>query len=76
MQQKWNTVALHQHCKETGELLYICQAEDSVGKNCREPTIEEMIVVASLDLEDDLRKLHTRIEIAVRMKAMATIYLY
>ena len=30
---KWNVAALCQHCMKTRNLLYMCQAEDTVGKD-------------------------------------------
>ena len=73
MHKKWNTSALHKHCQKTGELLYICQAKDTVGKEQQEPSLEEMTIAAGLNPEEDLQRLHTRIEIMVGMKAMVTI---
>ena len=33
MCREWNVAALHQHCMKTRNLLYMCQAEDTVGKD-------------------------------------------
>lgn len=73
MRERWNGAALRRHCVKSGELLYVCQAEDAIGKDRREPTMEEMTIIAGLDPDDDMRKLHTRIEIAIGMKAMVTV---
>ena len=73
MRRKWNAAALQQYCRKSQNVLYICQAEDVVGKERRQPTLEEMTIVASLDPEDDLRRLHTRIEVAIGMRAMVTM---
>ena len=59
--------------KKNHEVLFVCQAEDKVGKNRRKPTLEEMTIIAGVDPEEELRKLHTRIEIAIGMKAMVTV---
>ena len=73
MREKWNAAALRKHCQKNHEVLFVCQAEDKVGKNRREPTLEEMTIIAGVDPEEELRKLHTRIEIAIGMKAMVTV---
>ena len=73
MRKKWNAAALRKHCQKNHEVLFVCQAEDKVGKNRREPTLEEMTIIAGVDPEEELRKLHTRIEIAIGMKAMVTV---
>ena len=49
------------------------QADDMVGRDQHEPMIKEMTIITGLDPEDDLHKLHTRVEIVIRMKAMVTI---
>ena len=59
MRREWNVAALRQHCAKTGNLLYMCQAEDTVGKDRHQPSMEEMTIIASLDPEDDLQRLHT-----------------
>ena len=53
-------------------MLVVCQAGDKVGKNRRELTLEEMTIIAGVDPEEELRKLHTRIEI-IGMKALVTV---
>ena len=44
-------------------LLYMCQAENTVGKEQHESTMEEMTIAAGLNPEENLYWLHTRIEI-------------
>ena len=73
MREKWNAAALRKHCQKNHEVLFVCQAEDKVGKNRHEPTLEEMTIIAGVDPEEELRKLHTRTEIAIGMKAMVTV---
>ena len=51
----------------------MCQAEDTVGKDRHQPSMEEMTIIAGLDLKDDLRRLHTQLKIAIGMKAMVTM---
>ena len=53
--------------------MYICQVDDTVGKEHQEPTMEEMTIAAGLNPEEDIWQLHTRIEIVVGMKAMVTM---
>ena len=73
MRWKWNAVVLQQYCRKSQNMLYICQVEDVVGKERRQPTMEEMTIVAGLDPEDDLHRLHTRIEVTIGMRAMVTM---
>lgn len=72
MRSQWNAAALRKHCKKTGNVLYICEAEDTVGKSREPPSMEEKTVIAGLDPVKKLRSLHQRIEIAKGMKAMVT----
>ena len=61
---------LCRHCAKMRNLLYTCQAEDTVGKNQDQPSMEEMTIIAGLDAEDDLQRLHMQVEITIDMKAM------
>jgi len=68
----WNRAAVRRHCKETGELLYIFDTEDTVG-NERVPTnMEQKAILASMKL-DDTRKLPFRVEVAIGMEVMVTL---
>jgi hypothetical protein len=68
----WNRVSVCRHCNETGKLLYIFDAEDTVG-NERVPThMEQKAILATLKL-DDTRKLPFRVEVAIGMEVMVTL---
>jgi hypothetical protein len=71
MKALWNSAALTKHCQETGQILYICDAEDTVGEEHRRPNMEERTTIAKIPLED-LDGLPHRIELAIGMKAMVT----
>ena len=51
----------------------MCQAEDSAGKDNQGLTIEEMMIMAGINVDDELWKLHMWIEIAISMKVMVTV---
>ena len=71
MRASWNSAALTKHCQETGQILYICDAEDTVGEDHHRPDMEQRMTLAKIPLED-LDGLPHRIELAVGMKAMIT----
>ena len=68
----WNRAALRKHCGQTGNLLYICDAEDTVGDGHAPLNMEQKVIVASMKLGDSkkskgTKKLRHRIEIAIGM---------
>jgi hypothetical protein len=68
----WNRASVRRHCTATGELLYIFDAEDTVG-NERVPTnMEQKTILASMKT-DDTAKLPYRVEVAIGMEAMVTL---
>ena len=54
MHAKWNMAALRKHCQKHQELLFVCQAEDKVGKSRCDATLEEMTIIAMMDPEEEL----------------------
>ena len=63
-------VAVHKHCTQTGNLLYICNADDIVGGLRVELNMEQKAIVVSMKLADNkktkgTKKLGYRIEIAI-----------
>ena len=71
MRSMWNSAALTKHCQKTGQILYVCDAEDTVGKSHLEPDMEQKTTIAKMAL-DSLKGLDHRIELAIGMKAMVT----
>ena len=71
MRAMWNSASLTKHCQKTGQILYICNAEDTVGKDHLPPDMEQRTTIAKMSLES-LKGLDHRIEIAIGMKAMVT----
>jgi ATP-dependent exoDNAse (exonuclease V) alpha subunit len=69
MRTMWNSAALTKHCQKTGQILYVCDAEDTVGKDHLQPDMEQKTTIAKIPL-DSLKGLDHRIELAIRMKAM------
>jgi hypothetical protein len=66
----WNRAALRKHCAQTGNLLYICDAEDTLGDSHAPLNMEQKVIVASMKLGDSknskgTKKLRHRIEIAI-----------
>lgn len=70
----WNCASLRKHCACTGNLLYICDAKDTVGHKRSSTNMEQKVNIAGLKT-DATKKLAHRIELAVRMKVMATLNL-
>ena len=71
MRSMWNSAALTKHCQKTGEILYVCDAEDMVGKDHLRPDMEQRTTITKIPLEN-LKGLDHRIELAIGMKAMVT----
>jgi len=66
----WNRVALRKHRTQMGNLLYICDAEDTLGDSHAPLNMEQKVIVASMKLGDSknskgTKKLRHRIEIAI-----------
>jgi hypothetical protein len=77
----WNRAMLRKHCNRSGNLLYIVEAEDSVGDSRVLLNMEQRLLVASMSPEDSrpgqntTKKLRHRLEIAKGMKIMVTLNL-
>ena len=48
MRAMWNAASLQQHCKKSGEVLYICDAEDTIGKEHEKPDFEQKVTIAAM----------------------------
>ena len=51
----WNRAALRKHCAQTGNFLYICEVEDTLGENHVPLNMEQKVIVASMKLGDSKR---------------------
>jgi hypothetical protein len=71
MRARWNSAAIEKHCQQMGNILYICSAEDTIGKDRTTPDMEQRVTIVGVDAED-LKGLNYRIELAIGMKAMVT----
>ena len=72
MRAQWNTVKLREHCRRTGEILYMVDAEDAAEKERRPLTSKEQLIVAQMDVADTAR-LKTQVEMAIGMETMVTL---
>jgi len=68
----WNKAKLREHCRQTGNLLYVVDAEDSGGKERRTLTNTERLTIAKMPSKETAQ-LENRIELAVGMKVMVTL---
>ncbi|KAJ7507781.1 hypothetical protein B0H11DRAFT_1902810 [Mycena galericulata] len=66
---KWNTAAVRKHCATAQQRLYICDAEDTVGRTEESLNLEQRIVVAGMTTKQT-GKLSERVELAIGMRAM------
>ncbi|KAJ7475396.1 hypothetical protein B0H11DRAFT_1917799 [Mycena galericulata] len=66
---RWNTAALTKHCARAKQRLYICQAEDVVGREGTALNLEQRIIVAGMSVKQT-GKLAERVELAIGMRAM------
>jgi len=77
----WNRAALRKHCAKTGNILYIVDAEDTVGDNRLLLNMEQKVIVAGMKPENSkagttsTNSLRHRVELAIGMKAMVTLNL-
>jgi hypothetical protein len=77
----WNRAMLRKHCSQTGNLLYIVEAEDVVGDSRQPLNMEQKLIVAGMPSEDrrpgenTTKRLRHRLEIAKGMKIMVTLNL-
>lgn len=76
----WNRLSIRKHCVKTANVLYIFDAEDTVGDRRDPLNMEQKVIVASMNLTDSktangTKKLTHRIELAVGMKVMVTLNL-
>jgi hypothetical protein len=68
----WNRQSLRKHCAKTGNILYICDAEDTIGNDRRPTNFEQKVIIAGMSL-DQTRKIGQRIEFAIGMQVMVTL---
>ena len=68
----WNRASLRHHCRNTGELLYIFDAEDTVGKDHIPTNMEQKAIIAALPI-NKTKKLAYRLEAAIGMDVMVTM---
>jgi hypothetical protein len=66
----WNRLALRRHCKETGNVLYICDAEDTIGHNRQPANMEQKFIIAGMN-QDESKKLTYRTEFAKGMQVIS-----
>jgi hypothetical protein len=77
----WNRAMLRKHCGNTGNILYVVDAEDTVGEGRCLLNMEQKMIVAGLPLEDrkststSIKQLRHRLESAIGMKVMITLNL-
>jgi hypothetical protein len=68
----WNRLALQKHCKSTGNILYICNTEDTIG-NDRQPTnYEQKVIITRMNLAQT-RKVTQRIKFVIGMQVVDTL---
>jgi hypothetical protein len=67
----WNRAALQKHCRQTGNNLYICDVEDSIGNDTTPVDMEQNTIIAGMKVKDT-KNLTNRIELAIGMQAMIT----
>lgn len=67
----WNDAAIEKHCARTGNVLYTFDAEDTVGRERKELSMRERVIVAGMR-EKKTARLPNRTSVAVGMKAMVT----
>ncbi|KAJ6512268.1 hypothetical protein C8R47DRAFT_957912, partial [Mycena vitilis] len=66
---RWNTAALMKHCRRSGNRMYICTAEDTVGRKQEKLDLMQRVIVAGMTVKQTAR-LAERVELAVGMRAM------
>ena len=76
----WNRATIRKHSAQTGNIIYVSEAEDSVGNSRLPLTMEQKVIVARMKTADakgvkGTKKLHHRVEIAIGMKVMVTLNL-
>jgi hypothetical protein len=68
----WNRLSLRKHCRKTGHILYICDAEDTTGNDRQLMNIHQKVIIAGMTLEQT-KKVTQRIEFAIGMQVMVTL---
>jgi PIF1-like helicase len=68
----WNRACLQKHCKHTGNLLYVFDAEDTTGPERLRTTIEQNVMIASMKVTCTAC-LPYRVEVAIGMQVMITL---
>ena len=68
----WNKLALRKHCQESKNVLYVCDAEDTVGNERKPTTVDQKVIIAGMKPERT-GKIAQRIEFAIGMQVMVTL---
>lgn len=71
VREQWNSMALRKHCQQTGNILYIAPAEDTLKQSAQPVPLPIQIAVARMS-EKQTGKLSEIFELAIGMKAMVT----
>jgi hypothetical protein len=66
---RWNTASLIKHCRQTGNRMYICQSEDTVGHDESPLDLVQRVTVVGMPVKQTA-KLADCVELAVGMRAM------
>ncbi|KAF8224011.1 hypothetical protein L208DRAFT_1015549, partial [Tricholoma matsutake] len=72
VQTRWNAAALHRHCTISSHPLYVVLAEDTIGDERAQLSLEAWVVVMGTKPKDTER-LEQTVEIAVGMVAMVIL---
>jgi hypothetical protein len=72
VRSRWNSAALHRHCANASQPLYVAPAEDTVGSECTGLNLETRIIVAGTKPKDT-EKLEQTVEMAIGMSAMVIL---
>jgi len=76
----WNRLSVCKHCARTGNVLYIFDAEDTIGDSGLSLNMEQKVVMAGMKLSDSkesngTKKLAHRLEVVIGMKFIITLNL-
>ncbi|KAF8485527.1 hypothetical protein JB92DRAFT_3131256 [Gautieria morchelliformis] len=69
MQMEWNDAALRQHCRTSAKSLFVSPAEDTVGTENVELSLQQKLLVAASEGKEQLAQ---KVKLAEGMRAMLT----